>query len=145
MFDYQALVAEHGDSRDGVHVFLVQEVNKLGHVVDVDVVFAQQRVFEGNSDAAVGIFDVEDDAVAADFAPVLDDAESVVAGGHDAGQVDGADFEVSGHGDGLLGDRAGEDSGDDDFFFGFEDVGGVRLMVHGADGVREFGGRQVAG
>src|SRR5712675_3594327 len=95
---------------------------------------AKQRVIEGDGDAAVGVFDVEDDGVAADFAPVLDDAESVIAGGHDAGQVDGADFEVFGNGNGLLGDRRGEDSGDDDILVGFEDVGGVGLMVRGADG-----------
>ena len=67
---------------------------------------AEQRVLEGNGDAAVGVFDVEDYGVATDFAPVADDAESVIAGGHDAGQVDGADFEVFGDGNGLLGDRA---------------------------------------
>jgi len=43
-----------------------------------------------NVHAAVGIFDIEDHGVAADFAPVADDADSVVAGGHDACEVDGA-------------------------------------------------------
>ena len=131
----QALVAEDGDSGDGVHVLLVQEADELGDVVNVDLVLAEQRVLEGDVDAAVGIFDVEDDGVAADFAPVLDDAESVVAGGHDAGQVDGADFEIFGNGDGLLGDGRGEDSGDDDVFVGFENVGGVGFVVAVADGV----------
>jgi len=96
-------------------------------------------MLEGNVDAAVGVFDVEDDGVAADFAPVADDAESVVAGGHDAGQVDGADFEIFGNGDGLLGDGSGEDSGDDDIFVGFENVGGA-IVVAVADGVGEFRG-----
>ena len=145
MLDHQALVAEDGDAGDGVHVLLMEEVDELRHVMDVDVVLAEQRVLEGDGDAAVGIFDVEDDGVAADFAPVLDDAESVVAGGHDAGQVDGADFEVFGNGDGLFGDRGGEDSGDDELFVGFKNVGGVRFVVRGADGVGEFGGRQVGG
>ena len=58
-------------------------------------------MLEGNVDAAVGVFDVEDHGVAADFAPAANDAESVVAGGHDAGEVDGADFEIFGDGDGL--------------------------------------------
>ena len=102
---------------------LVQEVHELGHVVNVDVVLAEQRVLEGNGHAAVGVFDVEDNSVAADFTPVLDDAESVVAGRHDAGQVDGADFKVFGDRNGLLGDRRGEDSGDDDLLVGFQNVG----------------------
>src|ERR1700733_10309412 len=103
---------------------------------------AQQRVLEGNVDAAVGILDVEDHGVAADFAPVADDAESVIAGGHDAGQVDGADFEISRNGNSLFGDRSGEDSGDDDIFVGLEEVGGA-VAVTVADSVGEFGGRQV--
>src|SRR5216684_1267697 len=138
----QALVAEDGDAGDSVHVLLVQEAYKLRHVVDVDLMLAQQRVLEGNSDAAVGIFNVEDYGVAADFAPVADDAESVVAGGHDAGEVDGADFEVFGYGDGLFDDGGREDSGDDDVFVGFEDVGGT-VSVGVADGFSQFGGRQV--
>ncbi len=96
---------------------------------------AEQRVLEGDGDAAVGIFDVEDDRVAADFAPMLDDAESVIAGGHDAGQVDGADFEVFGDGNGFFGDGRGEDSGDDYVLVGLQDVVGVGFVVHGADGV----------
>ena len=80
MLHDQALVAEDGDAGDGVHVLLVQEVDELRHVVDVDLVLAEQRVLEGNVDAAVGVLDIEDDGVAADFAPVADDAESVIAG-----------------------------------------------------------------
>ena len=82
-------------------------------------------MLEGNVDAAVGVFDVEDYGVAADFAPVADDAESVIAGGHDAGEVDGADFEIFGNGNGFFGDGRGQDSGDDDLFVGFEDVAGA--------------------
>src|SRR5580658_8218820 len=107
MLDYHALVAEDGDAGDGVHVFGVQEVDELGQVVDVDLVLAEQRMLEGNGHAAVGIFNVEDYGVAADFAPVADDAESVVAGGHDAGQVDGAGLEIFGDRDGFFGDRRG--------------------------------------
>ena len=121
----QALVSEDGDSGDGVHVLLVQEADQLGNVVNVDLVLAQQRVLEGDRDAAVGVFDVEDHGVAADFAPVTDDAESMIAGRHDPGQVDGADFEIFVNGDGLLGDGHGEDSGDDDVFVGLENVGGA--------------------
>ena len=119
----------------------MQEADELGHVVNINFVLAEQRVLEGNVDAAVGIFDVEDHGVASDFAPVADDAESVIAGGHHAGEVDGADFEIFGDGDGLLGDGRGEDSGDDDLFVGFENVAGVGFMIRGADGIGELGRR----
>src|SRR5438105_1797752 len=135
----QALVTEDGDAGDGVHILLVEEAYKFRDVVDVDLVLAEQRVLEGNGDAAVGVFDVEDYGVAADFAPVADDAESVVAGGHDAGQVDGADFEVFGYGVGLFDDGGREDSVDDDVFVGFQDVGGT-VSVGVADGFGQFGG-----
>ena len=133
MLDYQALVAEDGDAGDGVHVLGVQEVDELRQVVDVDLVLAEQRMLEGNVDAAVGIFDVEDDGVAADFAPVADDAESVIAGGHDAGEVDGADFKIFGNGNGFFDDGRGQDSGDGDLFAGFQDVAGA-VAVGLADG-----------
>ena len=77
---------------------------------------------------------------------MADNAKSVIAGGHDAGQVDGADFEVSGDGDGLLDDGRGENSGDDYAFVGFEDIGfmvWVRLPVDLADGLGELRGGQV--
>src|SRR5437879_728784 len=135
----EALVAEDGDAGYGVHVLPVQEAYKFLDVVDVDLMLAQQRMLERNGDAAVGVFDVEDYGVAADFAPVADDAESVVAGGHDAGQVDGADFKVFGYGDGLFDDGGREDSGDYDVFVGFEDVGGT-VSVGVADGFGQFGG-----
>src|SRR5208282_5123248 len=131
------------DSGDGVHILLVYEVDKLGHIVNVDLVLAEQRMLEGNVDAAVRIFDVENYRVAAYFAPVADDAESMIAGGHDAGQVDGADFELFGYRDGFFGDGRGEDSGDYELFVGFQDVGAVGLVIDGADGVGQLGRRQV--
>src|SRR5208283_2265833 len=106
----------------GVHVLLMQEVHELGYVVNVDFVLAEQRVLEGNVDAAVGVLDIEDDGVAADFAPVADDAESVIAGGHDAGQVDGADFKVFGDGNSFLHDGLRKNSGDGDLLARFQDV-----------------------
>src|SRR5580704_10391930 len=139
----QALVTEHGDASDGVHVLLVQEVNELGHIVNVDVVLAGQRMLVRDGDAAVRVFDVEYDRVATDFAPVADDAEPVIAAGHDAGQVDGADFEVSGNGDGLFGDGRGKNSRDDKVFVGLENVRCVGFVVGGTDGVGQFGRRQV--
>jgi hypothetical protein len=76
MFYHQALVAKDSDPGNGVHVLLVQKMDQFGDVVDVNLVAAEQRVLEGNVDAAVGVLDIEDDGVAADFTPVLDDAES---------------------------------------------------------------------
>ncbi len=142
MLHDQALVAEDGDAGDGVQVLLVEEVDQLRDVVDVDLVAAQQRVFEGYVDAAVGVFDVEDYGVAADFTPVADDAQAMIARCHDAGQVDGADFEVFGDWDRLLCDWSGEDAGDDDVFVGFQDVGGA-VAINVADGVGQFGRGQV--
>src|ERR1700686_2323580 len=108
MLDNQSLVAEHGDTGDGVHVLLVQEAYKFRYVVQVDVVLAQERMLPGNGHAAVRILDVEDDGVAADFTPVADDAESVIAAGHDAREVNGADFEVFGDRNGVLDDGSRE-------------------------------------
>ena len=112
----------------------MQEVDQLGHVVDVNLVLAEERMLEGNGDATVGVFDIENYGVAADFTPMPDDAESVIASGHDAGQVDGADLEIPGNDDGFLGDGRGEDAGDDDILVGLQDVGGVGLLVP-ADGI----------
>src|SRR5580693_5806458 len=133
MLDYHALVAEDGDAGDGVHVFGVQEVDELGQVVDVDLVLAEQRMLEGNGHAAVGILDVEDYGVAADFAPVADDAESVIAGRHYAGEVDGADLKIAGNGNRFLDDGRGQDSGDGDLLAVFQDVAGA-VAVYSADG-----------
>src|ERR1022692_943091 len=104
MLDHHALVAEDGDAGDGVHVLRVQEVYKLRQVVNVDLMLAQQRMLEGNIDAAVAVLNIEDHGVAADFAPVADDAHSVIAGRHHAGQVDGADFKIFGYRNGFLED-----------------------------------------
>src|SRR6266851_6069207 len=138
----QALVAEDGDAGDGVHVLRVQEVDELRDIVNVDLVLAQQRVLEGDGYAAVTVFDIEDNRVAADFAPVADDAQSVVAGGHDAGQVNGADFKIFGYRDRLFDDGGGENSGDYEVFVGFQDVAGA-AAVDLANVLSQFGRGQV--
>src|SRR5271167_4137484 len=144
MLDYHALVAEDGDAGDGVHVFGVQEVDELGQIVDIDLMFAEQRMLEGNGHAAVGIFDIEDYGVAADFAPVADDAESVIAGRHDAGQVDGADFKILGNGNGFLDDGGGKNSGDGDLLAVFQDIAGA-VAIYLADGFGQLRGGEVGG
>ena len=131
MLDDHALVAEDGDAGDGVHVFGVQEVDELRQVVNIDLMLAEQRMLEGNVHAAVGVFDVEDDGVAADLAPVADDAKSVIAGRHDAGEVDGADFKILGDGNGFFDDGRGENSGDGDLLAGFQDVAGAIAVDFG--------------
>src|SRR5258708_17202115 len=87
MLDHHALVAKNGDAGYGVHVLRVQEVNKLRQVVNVHLMLAEKRVLEGNGDAAVGIFDVEDHGVAADLAPVADDSQAVIVAGRYSGQA----------------------------------------------------------
>src|ERR1035438_4575285 len=81
------LIAEDGDASDGVHVFGMEEVNELGQVGNIVALPAGQRVVEGDVDDAVAILDVEDDRVAADFAPMADDAQSMIAARHHPGQV----------------------------------------------------------
>src|ERR1700737_3106151 len=105
MLLHQALVAEDCDAGDGMHVLRMQEVDQLRDIVDVDLMLAQQQVLEWNVYAAVAVLNVEHYRVAAYLPPVADDAESVVAGGHDAGQVDGADFKVFGDRNRLFDDR----------------------------------------
>jgi hypothetical protein len=65
----------------------------------------------------------------------------VIAAGHDAGEVDGADFKVFGDRDRVLDDGGGEDSGDDDVFVVLKNVARVGLVVRGADRVGQLGGR----
>src|SRR5208283_2651944 len=144
MFDYKALVAENGNAGDGVHVFGVQEADELGQVVDVNLMLAQQRMLEGNIHAAVGVFDIEDHGVAADFAPVADNPEAVVAGRHDAGEIDGADLKIFWHRDCLLGDGRGKNSRDSNPLAGFQYVAGV-TSIDFADSVGELRRSEVAG
>ena len=99
MFLDQALVAEDRDARDGMHILLVQEVDQLGNIVDVNLVLSEERVVEMDIDATIGILDIEDDGIAANFAPMADDSKSMIAGRHDSGQVDGAHLEILGNGD----------------------------------------------
>ena len=52
-------------------------------------------MIERNGHAAIAVLDIEDDGVAAHFAPVLDDANSMIASRHDSGEIDGPHFEVT--------------------------------------------------
>ena len=66
---HQPLVAEDGDAGDGVHVLGMQEVDELRQIMECAVVAAQQRMVEGDGDAAVAVLDIEDHGVAAHFTP----------------------------------------------------------------------------
>jgi hypothetical protein len=99
---------------------------------------------EGDVDDAVAILDVEDYGVAAHFAPVPDNAEAVLAARHHAGEVDGADFEISCHWDGILYNRRFQNTGNDDGLSGFEEDS-LAIVVGFANGVGKFGRSQVLG
>src|SRR5882672_12761058 len=102
-----------------------------------------QRMIEGDVDNAVAVFDVKHYRVAADFVPVANDAQAVVAAGHHAGQVDGAGFEILGDGDGFLYNGHVENARDDQLFTGVE-KSSCAVAVRLADGFGEFARSQVA-
>ena len=77
------------------------------------VMRSEQRMIEGNGHAAIAVLDIEDDGVSADFAPVLDDANSMIAGRHDSREIDGPHFKVTLYRNRLLHDRRGQQSGND--------------------------------
>src|SRR5258708_28010426 len=108
---------------------------------------AEEWVLEGKGDAAVGIFDVEAHGVAADLAPVADDSQAVIAGGHDAGQVYGSDFKIFCDGDSFFDDGRGKDSGDANLLAGFQSVGALTIAFSlcPPHGFGQFGLGQVSG
>src|SRR5271157_3975513 len=132
------LITEDGDASDGVHIFGMQEANELGQVGNIVALSAGQRVVESDVDDAVAILDIEDDRVAADLAPMADDAQSMIAACHYPGQVNGADFEISCNWDSSLYNRRFENSGDDDLLSGFEEDS-LTVVVGCAEGFGQFG------
>src|SRR5579862_29710 len=92
---HQSLVTEHRDARDGVHVLGVQEVNELGQIMERSVVASQQRVFEGDGHAAITVFYVEHNGIAAYFPPMTDDLNSVVTRGHESGEINSSHFKIT--------------------------------------------------
>src|SRR5215472_8853582 len=140
---HQALVAKNSDTGDGVHVHAMQEVHELGHIVHVNLVLTEQWVIEGNRHTAIRVFNIEDHGIAANRTPFANNAQSFVAGSHHSREIDGADFEVFRNRKALFADGGREYSGYDDDFVGFQNVRGVRLMVSGANGRRQLGGRQI--
>src|SRR5579862_1811233 len=145
MLGYQTLIAEDGDAGNGVQVFGVQEVNELGQVVNINLMLAEQRVFEWNGHASVGILDIENDSIAADLAPVPNDAQSVIAGSHDPGEINGAHFKIPRHGDALFRDRYRQDAGDSDLFASFQDIARSYRLVRRANRLSELGRGEIRG
>jgi len=92
---------------------------------------------EGDVDDAVAILDVEDDRVAADFPPMADDARSMIAARHHAGQVNGADLEISCNWYRFLYNWRFENSGDDDLLSGLEEDP-LPVVVGFTDGFGQF-------
>src|SRR5208283_1232103 len=99
---------------------------------------------EGDIDDAVAILDVEDDRVAADFSPMLDDAHAMIAARHDASQVNGADLEISCNRDRFLYNWRFQNSGDNDLLSGLEEDS-LPVMVSFADGIGQFRRGEVFG
>src|SRR4029077_494131 len=92
----------------------MQDIKDSDDIVNVNVLPSRQRVIECDIHAAVAVLDVEYHGVSAHFAPMLDDADTVVAAGHDARQVDGPYFKVLRYGDGFLDDRRLQNTGHQD-------------------------------
>src|SRR5437868_4352408 len=88
----------------------MQEPGVLRQVVNVNFVASEQRVLEGNIHSTVGVLYIEDDGIAAGLTPALHDFDAMVTSGHQAGQIDGADFKVFGDGDGLFSNGCIENS-----------------------------------
>src|SRR5580658_1756018 len=97
---------------------------------------------EGDVDYAVAVLDIEDDGVAADLAPVADDALAVFAASHDSGEINGADFEIACNWDRFLYNWRFKNSGDEDLLPGFQEDP-LTVVIGIADGFGQFGRGEV--
>ena len=134
----EVLVAEDSDAGDGVHVLRMEEVDELGQIGDVVALTGGQS----NVDDTVAILDIEDYGVAADFAPVADNALAVFAASHDSGEINGADFEIACNWDRFLYNWRFENSGDDDLLSGFQEDP-LTVVIGIADGFGQIGRGEV--
>src|SRR6266481_9567121 len=115
----------------------MQEASEFGQVGNIVALSGGEGVVEGDVDDAVAILNIEDDRVAADLAPVADDAHSMIAACHHSSQINGADFEISCNWDSLLYNRPFKNSGDDDLLSGFEEDT-LAVVISFADGSSQF-------
>src|ERR1700682_1901437 len=120
----------------------MHEMNELGQIVKRAVVTSQQRVIEGDGHASIAILDIEDDGVSAHLSPVADDPDSVVAGGHDSGEIHGPHFKVTVDRNRLLDDWRGQQSGNDHRLARLQE-GAVEILVDLVDGLAQLGGSPV--
>src|SRR6185295_4154114 len=82
--------------------------NEFRQVMEIRLVTAEQRVFEGNGHAAIAVLDIEYHRVAADFTPVADDPNAMIAGRHQPRKVDRPHFKITLCWHRLLHDRRGQ-------------------------------------
>jgi hypothetical protein len=108
---HQSLITEDRNASDGMHSLRMQEMSELGHIVNVNVLPSGKRVIERDIHAAVAVFDVEHHGISAHFAPMLDDADTVVTARHYTRKIDGPYFEILRYRDRFLDDRRGQNAG----------------------------------
>src|SRR5512146_743610 len=94
MRNYEPLITGDGDARNGVHSLGMQEMGVLCQIADVYLVSPKQRVLERDVHGAVAVFNVENNRIAAGFAPATNNVDPVIASRHQTGQVNSANFEV---------------------------------------------------
>ena len=80
------LVPKYRDTSNRVHALGVQESGKLGQIRDHGTALLRgQRVIESYVENSVTILYVEYHRIAAQLTPAADNAQAVVAAGHDSG------------------------------------------------------------
>src|SRR5208282_6689989 len=72
MRNHQPLVAKDSDSSDGMHALRMKEMGELREVMNRNMVCAGQRVSEGNVDASIAIFHIENHGISAQLPPLAD-------------------------------------------------------------------------
>jgi hypothetical protein len=133
----EVLIAKEGDAGDGVHVFGMQEVNKLRQIGNIVALSGGEGMVKGDVDDAVAILDIEDHGVAANFLPMADDAQPVIAAGHDSSEINRAHFKISCNWHRFLYNGGFENSGDNDLLSGFKESS-LKILIGGTDGFGEF-------
>src|SRR5579884_1792617 len=114
----------------------------LGKVVNVGLMRPEQRMFERDVHRPIAVFNVENNGVAAGLSPSFYNLDSMVARCHEAGQVNGTDFEVLLYGNGLLDDRRIENPGNSEFLSGFQERA-MEIGISAMDRFREFRGSEI--
>ena len=93
-----------------------------------------QGVIKSDVYDAIAILNIENHGIAANFAPVADDAHPVIAASHHSGQINRAHFEISCNRDGFLYNWRSENSRDNDLFTGLQE-NSLAIVIGFADGI----------